>query len=223
MQSEATWNSATYDVSGGSVLGLEPLRWLGTGRVAVVCLRGLLGEQEVDTARRQAHGLPDPGPVTDRAVDLPSRVRAALRRTFGLATLDPASGPDGEAVIRLHSDGARDPLHHDRLTRDATGTACRLSCVVSLQECDWGGELVTYRKPWEPSDERWRVPDGPGYRGEVVAAAPRHVFRPRTRDVYLINPAYYHETEKTHGATRTTLGFFIGFTDDTLDHAVTWG
>ncbi|MDX3380635.1 hypothetical protein PV682_04120 [Streptomyces niveiscabiei] len=56
-----------------------------------------------------------------------------------------------------------------------------------------------------------------------IRRAPRHVFRPRTRDVRLINPAYCHETEKAHGATRTTPGFFIGFTDDTLDHAVTWG
>ncbi|CAM5659769.1 hypothetical protein SALBM311S_09861 [Streptomyces alboniger] len=41
--------------------------------------------------------------------------------------------------------------------------------------------------------------------------------------MYLINPTYYHEIEKVHGATRTTLGFFIGFTDDTLTNAVAWG
>lgn len=222
MRSEAPWNSATYDLSGGAVLGREPLRWLGTGRIAVVCLRELLAEQEMDTARRQAHALLGPTPaaraqgpheyadtgarMARAGFDLPARVRAALRRTFGLSALETAS----EAVVRLRTGGVRDPLRHD-----ATGTGL-LRCVVSLQECDWGGELVVYRRPWEASDERWRVPDGPGYRGEVVAAAPRHVFRPRARDVYLINPAYYHETERAHGAARTTLDLSIGFTDDAL-------
>ncbi|GHE67733.1 2OG-Fe(II)-dependent halogenase WelO5 family protein [Streptomyces capitiformicae] len=270
MQLETTWNIANYDISDGTVLGLEPLRWLSVGKIAVVSLRGLLGAGELDAARRQAHELlgrtsavngtngsqttvgpsltahlHDPHTYFDIATranehmaragfDLPARVRAALCRTFGLATLEPARGPDGrpygEAVIRLHADGVRNPLHSDHIARDATGTAWtvadvvgQLSCVVCLQECDWGGELVTYRKPWEPGDEQWKVPGGPGYHSEVVATAPRHVFRPQTQDVYLINPTYYHEIEKPHGATRTTLGFFIGFTDDTLHRAVAWG
>ncbi|WP_328431812.1 2OG-Fe(II)-dependent halogenase WelO5 family protein [Streptomyces sp. NBC_00453] len=270
MQLETTWERATYDISDGTVLGLEPLRWLSAGRIAVVCLRGLLGEKELDTARRQAHDLlglastvnytngslatvgpylaahlQDPHEYFDVATranermahagfDLPARVRAALRRTFGLAALGPASGPDGrpygEAVIRLHADGVRTPLHNDHIARDATGTAWavadvvgQLSCIVCLQECDWGGELVTYRKPWESRDERWKVPGELCYRSEVVATVPRHVFRPQTQDVYLIDPTYYHEIEKAHGAIRTTLGFFIGFTDDTLNRAVAWG
>ncbi|MGA4844831.1 hypothetical protein ACOBQB_00475 [Streptomyces sp. G5(2025)] len=270
MQHEPTWNRATYDISDGTVLGAEPLRRLITGETPVVRLRGLLGEKELDTARRQAHdllslastvnytngSLTTVGPylaahlddaqdyfdIASRAnermahagFDLPARVRAALRQTFELAALEPASGPDGrsygEAVIRLHADGVRNPLHNDHIARDAAGTAWRvadvvgqLSCIVCLQECDWGGELVTYRKPWEPRDERWKVPGELGYRSEVVATAPRHIFRPQTYDVYLINPTYYHEIEEVHGATRTTLGFFIGFTDGTLNHAVAWG
>lgn len=270
MQLETTWNRTPYDIADGTVLGLEPLRRLCAGETAVVHLRGLLGEKELDTARRQAHdllglastvnylngSLTTVGPylaahlqdpqgyfhvatranalMADAGFDLPARVRAALRRTFDLTALDPASGPDGrrygEAVIRLHADGVRNPLHNDHIARDAKGTAwnvsevvSQLSCIVCLQECDWGGELVTYGKRWEPRDERWKVPGELGYRSEVVAAAPRHIFRPQTYDVYLINPTYYHEIEQAHGATRTTLGFFIGFRDDTLNRAVTWG
>ncbi|MEV0253495.1 hypothetical protein AB0H82_04365 [Streptomyces sp. NPDC050732] len=270
MQLDTTWDRATYDISDGTVLGLEPLRWLIAGKTPVIRLRGLVGEKELNAARRQALDLlglastvnytngslttvgpylaahlQDPQGYFDIATranehmaragfDLPTRVRAALRRTFELAALEPASGPDGrpygEAVIRLHADGVRNPLHNDHIARDATGTAWtvadvvgQLSCIVCLQECDWGGELVTYRKPWEPRDERWKVPGELGYRSEVVATAPRHIFRPQTQDIYLINPTYYHEIEEVHGATRMTLGFFIGFTDDTLSHAVAWG
>jgi hypothetical protein len=172
--------------------------------------------------------------MADAGFDLPARVRAALRHTFGLDRLEPARQPDGrgygEAVIRLHADGVRNPLHNDHIARDAQGTdwavarvVRQLSCVVCLQECDSGGELITYAKPWEADDERWKVPGELGYRGEVAGTAPRHVFRPQTHDVYLINPTYYHEIEEVHGATRTTLGFFIGFTDDALTHAVAWG
>lgn len=270
MELETTWNRATYEISDGTVLGLEPLRWLSEGKIAVVCLRGLLGEKELDTARRQAHDLlgltsrvnnPDgsltaDGPrlsahlwdpheyfdIAGRAnhrmaqagFDLPARVRDALRQTFGLAALEPANGPDGrpygEAVVQVHADGVRNPLRNDHIVRAVTGTAwtvadveCQLSCIVCLEECDWGGELVTYRKPWESRDERWKVPGELRYRSEVVATAPRHVFRPQTQDVYLINPTYYHEVEQPHGATHTTVDFFIGFTDDTLNRAVAWG
>ncbi|MGW9436190.1 2OG-Fe(II)-dependent halogenase WelO5 family protein [Streptomyces sp. NPDC055607] len=172
--------------------------------------------------------------MADAGFDLPARVRAALRRTFGLESLQPAREPDGraygEAVIRLHADGVRNPLHNDHIARDAQGTGLslagvvrQLSCVVCLQECDGGGELITYAKPWEPRDERWKVPTELGYRAGVVEGVPRHVFRPQTYDVYLINPTHYHEIEEVHGATRTTLGFFLGFTDDTLTRAVAWG
>ncbi|MFF0156147.1 hypothetical protein ACFYRY_01210 [Streptomyces sp. NPDC005263] len=270
MQHEITWDRHTYDVSGHTALGVEPLRRLSAGETAVIRLHGLLGHEVLEAARRRAHdllglastvnytngSLTTVGPylaahlqepdryfalsasanqrMADAGFDLPTRVRAALRDTFGLRGLEPARERDGrgygEAVIRLHADGVRNPLHNDHIARDAQSTTWsvadvvrQLSCVVCLQECDSGGELITYAKPWEPDDERWKVPGELGYRSEVVGTVPRHVFRPQTYDVYLINPTYYHEILEVHGVTRTTLGFFIGFTDDTLTNAVAWG
>jgi hypothetical protein len=121
-------------------------------------------------------------------------------------------------------------LHNDNIARDAAGTGLavagvtrQLSCVVCVDECDSGGELETYRRRWQPADERHKIPGGLGYDEAVVAGVPRTVYRPRAEDVYLINPTYYHAINTVRGASRVTLGFFIGFFGDDLDRAVVWG
>ena len=166
--------------------------------------------------------------------DLAARVRAELCRCFGLASLGPAREPDGrrygDSVVRIHADGVSNPLHNDNIMRDAAGTglalshlAHQLSCIVCIQECDSGGELAIYRKPWAGPDEEFKIPGGLGYDKQVVADTPCYTFRPQTGDVYLINPTYYHEIGEVAGAPRTTLGFFIGFGDGPMADAVVWG
>lgn len=166
--------------------------------------------------------------------DLGDRIRTALREALGLRELAPASEPDGRAyapfVVRIHADGVRNPLHNDNIMRDAAGTGIaleslthQLSCVVCLQECDGGGELGIYRKPWNPADEKFKIPGGLGYESAVVENVPRHKFKPAAGDVYLLNPTQYHEIARVSGDTRLTLGFFLGFPDDRLDTALVWG
>jgi hypothetical protein len=170
----------------------------------------------------------------DVGFDLGERIRAGLRDVLDLRELEPASEPDGRGyapfVVRIHADGVRNPLHNDNIMRDAAGTgivleglAHQLSCVVCLQECESGGELGIYRRPWEPADERFKIPGGLGYESGVVEGVPGHRFRPAAGDVYLLNPTQYHEIARVSGDTRLTLGFFLGFPDDRLDNALVWG
>jgi hypothetical protein len=166
--------------------------------------------------------------------DLNERVRHALRDAFGLSSMEPAQEPDGRqyaaSVVRIHADGVRNPLHNDNIMRDAqdtglvlSGLAHQLSCVVCIQECDEGGELRTYQRAWEPSDEQYKIAGGLGYDEAVVDGYPCHEFKPQVGDVYLINPTRYHSIERVSGSDRLTMGFFFGFADDTLNSAVVWG
>jgi hypothetical protein len=156
-----------------------------------------------------------------------------VRSVLGLAGLDVAREADGrryaDSIIRVHGDGVANPLHNDNIMRDASRTGLKLaglkhqlSCVVCVQECDRGGELVTYRKRWAPDDEVFKVKDGLGYDDRVIVGVERDVFRPRQGDVYLINPTSYHEIKQVGGKDRVTLSFFIGFYDDNLEEAVLW-
>lgn len=165
--------------------------------------------------------------------DLDAQVRGALREAFSLQSLEPAAEPDGRryspSVVRIHADGVRNPLHNDNIMRDAAGTgivladqAFQLSCVVCLQECDEGGELRMYQKEWKPVDEVHKIPGGLGYDEAVVEGVACHAFKPRTGDVYLINPTRYHSIERVHGSDRLTMGFFLGL-DEGLEKAVVWG
>lgn len=166
--------------------------------------------------------------------DLGGRVAAALADAFDLTSSVPARQPDGRTyptpIVRIHADGVRNPLHNDNIMRDAAGTDCvlsgltyQLSCIVCLQECDRGGELRMYRKAWEPSDEQHKIPGHLGYEETVVAGHPCHEYKPQAGDVYLINPTHYHSIERVSGADRLTMGFFMGFADESMDSAVLWG
>lgn len=169
----------------------------------------------------------------DPELDLRRIARERLRSAMGLQTFKVEEEPDGrryaDSIVRIHGDGVMNPLHNDNIMRDAAGRGLRLerlrhqlSCVMCVQECDEGGELVNYRKVWRPEDERFKIKEGIGYEYGVVTSAARSVFRPQTGDVYLINPTAYHEIARVGGADRVTLSFFIGFYDDALEHATVW-
>ncbi len=166
--------------------------------------------------------------------DLADQVRDGLRKAFGLDSLEPAREPDGReyaaSVVRIHADGVRNPLHNDNIMRDAADKgivladlAYQLSCVVCLQECEEGGELRIYQRPWQLDDEKFKIDGGLGYDEAVVDGHPGHEFKPQAGDVYVINPTQYHSIERVFGSDRITMGFFMGFADEELDSAVVWG
>jgi hypothetical protein len=169
----------------------------------------------------------------DPEFDVRGIVRERLRSLFGLSGFRVEQEPDGrryaDSIVRIHGDGVENPLHNDNIMRDAAGLGLtlerlrhQLSCVICIQECDRGGELINYRKEWSPPDELFKIRDGIGYDQRVVDGVARSVFRPQTGDVYLINPTAYHEIARVGGADRVTLSFFIGFGDDELTSAVVW-
>lgn len=165
--------------------------------------------------------------------DLAERTRNALRDLFGMRRFEPLVESDGrrysESNVRIYADGVDTPLHNDNIMRDAADTDLslatlkyQLSCVVCIQECAEGGELVAYRKPWEASDERHKIACGLGYEEGAVAGVAAHRFKPEAGDVYLLNPTYFHAINRVGGPDRVTLGFFFGFFDDDLTDSVTW-
>lgn len=165
--------------------------------------------------------------------DLTVMTRQALSRLFGLNSFEPAVEPDGhryaEQNVRIYPVGNRTPMHNDNIMRDAKGTGlmladliCQLSCVVCIQECDEGGELQVYRKMWEPADEKHKAVGDLGYYEGLAAGAACHRFKPRTGDVYVLNPTHYHSIERVGGRDRVTMGFFFGFFDQAMTDAVGW-
>jgi hypothetical protein len=168
------------------------------------------------------------------AFELTDQICAALCKRLSLTSMtvakDPRRGSYAEGVLRVHGNGVSNPLHNDNIMRDISREESRLadlryqlSCVVCLQACDSGGELIAYQKSWNPEDEAHKTRDHLGYRSSVVEGVPAFEFKPSAGDVYLINPTYYHEIKQVSGRDRLTLGFFIGFADDRLAEAVIWG
>lgn len=167
------------------------------------------------------------------AADLRLKLRQELAAFFGLQSLGVLRESNGQSyasgVIRRHADGVSNPLHNDRIRRDARGTGLRVaalktqfSCIACIQECTEGGELAHYAKQWQPDDERFKIKDGLGYDPEVVAGYDNLCFKPQTGDVYVINPTYYHAIERVVGQERVTLGFFFGSFEDDSRTAFAW-
>lgn len=171
--------------------------------------------------------FPDPG------CDLRLKLRCALQRLFDLRSLEILREPDGRvyapAVVRLHADGVSNPLHNDHIRRDSrnmqlkvSGLLTQFSCIACVQECDSGGELISYRRRWEPEDERFKIIDGLGYDRAVVRGYPRICFKPQTGDVYVINPTHYHEINQVAGRERITIGFFFGSFHEDMNAMFAW-
>jgi len=143
--------------------------------------------------------------------------------------IDSDFGPYSSIILRIHGDGVANPLHTDHMKRDAAKTSLalknldtQLSCVVCLQECSGGGHLHHYNKLWEASDEIHKIDDGLGYHHTAVENVESCVFKPKTGDVYLLNPIYFHEIDQVSGPDRITMGFFFGYLNNDYEHAVSW-
>ncbi|WP_413507019.1 hypothetical protein [Serratia proteamaculans] len=138
-------------------------------------------------------------------------------------------GPYSGSIVRFHANGVANPLHSDHIVRDAAGTGLtvtairhQLSCVVCLQECNDGGALRIYNKKWRQEDERFKTSGELGYRDGIKEGCESCEFRPLSGDIYLFNPAYYHEIDRVVGDTRITMGFFFGITDENMKRAIAW-
>ncbi|HHL2498354.1 TPA: hypothetical protein ACQ301_000326 [Yersinia enterocolitica] len=118
---------------------------------------------------------------------------------------------------------------NDHIVRDAAGSGLivtailhQLSCIVCLQECNDGGALRIYNKKWQPEDERFKTPGELGYRDGIKEGGESCEFYPLSGDIYIFNPAYYHEIDRVVGDTRITMGFFFGITDRNMKQAIAW-
>jgi len=143
--------------------------------------------------------------------------------------VEPVWGEYAGSVVRFHANGIANPLHNDNISRDAVGTELvvskivqQLSCVVCLQECTSGGVLRVFKKKWRVEDERFKFKCELGYSGGVVEGYGFYEFSPQVGDVYIFNPNFYHEIDRVCGATRVTLGFFFGLTDQCTRQAIAW-
>lgn len=142
---------------------------------------------------------------------------------------EPELGPYSAAIVRFHSEGATHSLNSDHIVHDAAGGSLavsqilhQLSCVVCLQACDSGGELRIYNRKWQADDEQFKTPGEQGYQRTVVQHCETCEFSPRRGDIYLFNPAYYHEIDRVTGDARITMDFFFGLTDKKMKHAIAW-
>ncbi|RWR03338.1 hypothetical protein ED28_03305 [[Pantoea] beijingensis] len=171
--------------------------------------------------------------LPDSLAILKNNVYQWVKHALQLETLETAVEPQlGEysgSIVRFHADGVANPLHNDHIVRDAAGSglvvtqiAHQLSCVVCLQECDSGGTLRIYKKKWLPEDEKFKTQGELGYHSDVINACEICEFKPRQGDIYIFNPAYYHEIDRVSGDTRITMGFFFGLTDKKMKNAIAW-
>lgn len=56
----------------------------------------------------------------------------------------------------------------------------------------------------------------------MVRGAACDIYKPRTGDVCLLHPTYYHSIERVGGSDRLTMGFFIGLSSGALDETIVW-
>lgn len=142
---------------------------------------------------------------------------------------EPIYGDYAPFIIRVHSNGVSNPLHNDHIARDAKNVNLLLkdietqfSCIICLQECDNGGELVMYRKKWSIHDEVFKITNGLGYESELIEGVESFAYKPSAGDIYIINPTYFHEINQVIGQDRVTMGFFFGLLKDEYSNAIAW-
>ncbi|EPC4489309.1 hypothetical protein ACRZXV_003543 [Serratia liquefaciens] len=173
------------------------------------------------------------GSLPDSLISLQENIYKWVREVLKLEMLEIASevhyGPYSGSIVRFHADGVANPLHNDHIVRDAAGTGLavtkilhQLSYVVCLQECNVGGALRIYNKKWQQEDEYFKNIGELGYRDGIKEGCESFEFRPVSGDIYIFNPAYYHEIDRVGGDTRITMGFFFGIIDENMKRAIAW-
>ena len=171
--------------------------------------------------------------LPDSLISLKNDVYQWVMNALKLETLqtavEPGLGEYSSSIVRFHANGVANPLHNDHIVRDAAGTGLtvtqihhQLSCVACLQECDSGGVLRIYKKRWQSGDEQFKTKGELGYQNAVTDGCETCEFSPRRGDIYIFNPAYYHEIDCVTGETRITMGFFFGLTDNGFKNAIAW-
>ncbi|MCC3705258.1 hypothetical protein LLR08_22215 [Rouxiella badensis] len=179
-------------------------------------------------------GFRDIQPLLPSSVtSLQQKVYQWVKQVLKLDILETANdvhyGPYAGSIVRFHANGVSNPLHNDHIVRDAAGTGLvvteilhQLSCVVCLQECNDGGALRIYKKKWQQEDERFKTLGELGYQDGIKEGYESFEFRPLSGDIYIFNPAYYHEIDRVVGDTRITMGFFFGIRDKGMKQAIAW-
>ena len=71
------------------------------------------------------------------------------------------------------------------------------------------GACVVYNRPWVPDDERFKVPDAPGYYESLVEGRQAKRMQPRAGDAILFNCRNFHEIEHASSA-RISMSAFVG-------------
>ena len=79
-----------------------------------------------------------------------------------------------------------------------------------------------YKKKWQQEDERFKTLGELGYQDGIKEGYESFEFRPLSGDIYIFNPAYYHEIDRVVSDTRITMGFFFGIRDKGMKQAIAW-
>ncbi|MGH3169821.1 MAG: hypothetical protein ACRDN0_28570 [Trebonia sp.] len=119
-------------------------------------------------------------------------------------------------LIREITRGAR--AHRDEVATQFPGVLdeepmAQLVFNCYTQLADEGGELVVYKRRWQPEHEESR--DGYGYQQDLVDDAPVLTVQPTLGAAVIFDPRNYHKVLPSGaGRERITLSFFIGVTAD---------
>lgn len=122
-------------------------------------------------------------------------------------------------VFRFHGSDESFKIHRDSAHFEATdynvsNFPLQFSAVLHLQQAEYGGELVLYRKSWTSDDEKYRSPYF-GYSEKVVNNIESIKIKPEIGDIVIINPIHYHTISKIKGTCdRISAGFFFAPTDE---------
>jgi hypothetical protein len=118
-------------------------------------------------------------------------------------------------VIRVHRKGKSIPIHKDNVNYEGKEYSIadieyQLSCVIHLQESEFGGDVIIYKNKWNRKHEKYRNIDF-GYSSQVASKESCKIEGIEKGDLVIINPNYFHQVTEILGEIpRITLGMFLG-------------
>jgi hypothetical protein len=133
-----------------------------------------------------------------------------------------------DAVVRIMVDGDMSALHRDSAMNYFKGWQIskyptQFSALVCFQMPADGGELVVYKKRWNPKDDLAKEADTTGYPDSIVANTESCMIKPEEGDLYIFHPEIYHDIKPMKGMRdRITQGIFFA-TSKNDQKVVSWG